>query len=63
MGCLNLQRAQPVTVHDPSVTGAEERYNNFLRSKGIDPNSVGSATVVHGRMVAPTIEEQYAAQK
>jgi hypothetical protein len=40
---------------------AKARYDAFLRSKGVDPNTIGAATVVNGRMVVPTIEEQYAA--
>jgi hypothetical protein len=39
---------------------AKERYDAFLRTKGIDPNRIGAATVVNGRMVVPTIEEEYA---
>jgi hypothetical protein len=39
-----------------------ENHETFLRSKGVDPNTIGAATVVNGRMVVPTIEEQYAAR-
>jgi hypothetical protein len=39
---------------------AKARYDAFLRSKGIDPNRIGAAAVVNGRMVVPTIEEEYA---
>jgi hypothetical protein len=39
---------------------AKERYDAFLRAKGVDPNRIGAAMVVNGRMVVPTIEEEYA---
>ena len=38
---------------------AQTRYNNFLRSKGISPHTIGGAVVVNGRMIVPTIEEIY----
>jgi len=47
----------------PPPMDAKARYDAFLRSKGIDPNMIGAATVVNGRMFVPTIEEQYAARK
>ena len=49
-----------VTARPPMDTKA--RYDAFLRSKGIDPNMIGVAKVVNGRMFVPTIEEQYAAR-
>jgi hypothetical protein len=50
-------------VTAPPPMDAKARYDAFLRSKGIDPNTIGAATVVNGRMFVPTIEEQYAARK
>jgi hypothetical protein len=50
-------------VTAPPPMDAKARYDAFLRSKGIDPNTIGAATVVNGRMVVPTIEEQYTARK
>jgi hypothetical protein len=46
----------------PPPMDAKARYDAFLRSKGIDPSTIGAAAVVNGRMVVPTIEEQYAAR-
>jgi hypothetical protein len=50
-------------VTAPPPMDAKARYDAFLRSKGIDPNTIGAAKVVNGRMVVPTIEEQYAPRK
>ena len=50
-------------VTAPPPMDAKARYDAFLRSKGIDPNTIGAATVVNGRMFVPTIEEQYAVRK
>ena len=50
-------------VTAPPPMDAKARYDAFLRSKGVDPNTIGAATVVNGRMFVPTIEEQYAARK
>jgi hypothetical protein len=51
---------KPVTA--PPPMDAKARYDAFLRSKGVDPNVIGVAKVVNGRMFVPTIEEQYAAR-
>jgi hypothetical protein len=50
-------------VTAPPPMDAKARYDAFLRSKGVDPNTIGGATVVNGRMFVPTIEEQYAPRK
>ena len=58
---LDNQAVQPAVTAPPPMD-AKARYDAFLRSKGVDPNTIGAATVVNGRMVVPTIEEQYAAR-
>ena len=58
---LDNQAVQPAVTALPPME-AKARYDAFLRSKGVDPNTIGAATVVNGRMVVPTIEEQYAAR-
>jgi hypothetical protein len=50
-------------VTAPPPMDAKARYDAFLRSKGFDPDMIGAATVVNGRMFVPTIEEQYATRK
>jgi hypothetical protein len=50
-------------VTAPPPMDGKARYDAFLRSKGIDPNTIGAATVANGRMFVPTFEEQYAARK
>jgi hypothetical protein len=51
-----------VAWKSPPSMDAKARYDAFLRSKGIDPNMIGAATVANGRMSVPAIEEQCAAR-
>ena len=56
---LDSQATQPIAVAVPSDP-SKARYDAFLRSKGINPNTIGHATVINGKMVVPSVEEQYA---
>lgn len=52
--------AQPA---DPTAAAdAKERYNAFLRDQGINPNTIGHATLTAGKMTVPTTNQVYASQ-
>jgi hypothetical protein len=56
---LDSRATAPASV-TPPASDPQSRYNAFLRSKGISPNTIGNATIVAGKMFVPTVEEQYA---
>lgn len=56
-----VQPAVPVTISPEEVSLS--RYNQFLTDQGINPNTIGTATIDRdtGRMVVPTVAQEYAA--
>jgi hypothetical protein len=52
--------AQPAAVTAP--IDAKGRYDAFLRDQGINPQTIGHATLIAGKMMVPTAHQVYASQ-
>jgi len=63
IGSLDPRVSTPVKGYVAPAT-AKARYDRFLRSKGVNPKTMGASTVLaDGTMYVPTIEEEYASGK
>jgi hypothetical protein len=63
IGSLDPRVSTPVKGYVAPQT-AKARYDRFLRSKGVNPKTMGAATILDdGTMYVPSIEEEYASGK